>query len=54
MGIFRDFDGLGARRFVLATSKAWSPETLTNAEAAFAGTSVAVVHLGGAQILSAT
>jgi hypothetical protein len=44
---------LGARRFVLATSKAWSAETLANAKAAFAGTNVEVMHLEGAQILSA-
>ena len=45
---------LGARRFVLATSRVWSPETLANAERVFAGTNVAVTHLEGAQILSAT
>ncbi len=44
---------LGARQFVLATSKTWSAETLANAEAAFVGTNVRVVHLEGAEILSA-
>jgi hypothetical protein len=45
---------LGARRFVLATSKVWSHETLSNAERAFAGTNVPVVHLDATQILAAT
>ncbi len=45
---------LGARRFVLATSKAWSAETVANAKTAFAGTNVDITCLEGTQILSAT
>jgi hypothetical protein len=42
---------LGARRFVLVTSKVWSALTLANAGEAFAGTNVEIVHFDGAQIL---
>jgi len=45
---------LGARRFLLATSKVWSPETLANARVAFAGTNVDVIHLDREQILSSS
>jgi hypothetical protein len=46
-------DLLGERRFVLATSEAWSAETRANAAAAFANTSIEIVHLEKGQILSA-
>jgi hypothetical protein len=34
---------LGARQFVLATSQAWSPDTIANAKRVFAGTAVTIL-----------
>ncbi len=41
---------LGARRFILATSKVWSPEMRANAKEAFARTNAEIIYLEGAQI----
>jgi hypothetical protein len=43
---------LGARRFVLATTEVWSAQTLKNATAAFVGTNIEIVSLGGAEIFN--